>query len=316
MLAAVICLGVVWGSAFLLIKVLVDELSPTNVVAGRVVLGLAASAVLLAVLRKLRRPTVALLVQGMVLSVVDQIIPAMLVSWGSTRIASGQASVLMSTMPIFTAIFAVLLAREKVSPARAFGVALGFIGVFMLTEARLLEPGRGAGLGMMAVLAAAAAHAAGVMYAKRLLQKTDPLTLNFVKLGTGSVLMAPLALAAGGAGGFATLSAGGWAALIVLGVVMTAGTFSVYFWIVQKAGSVRGSVVTYVMPVSALVLGAVVLGESLGPLTIGGGALTVAGVACVMYQPRLSLARQALARILRRPVAVPSDEAPAAGVVR
>jgi drug/metabolite transporter (DMT)-like permease len=182
-----------------------------------------------------------------------------------------------------------VLAREHVSGARVLGVVLGFAGVFVLTEAQLLAPGHGDGLGMVAVLAAAAAHAAGVLYARRLLQQTDPLTLNFLKLATGSAVVAPLALVAGGSAGFVALSAQGWAALMVLGIVMTAGAFSIYFWIVARAGSVRGSVVTYVMPVSALILGWLVLGEHVDHLTVGGGAMTVAGVACVIYQPRLTL---------------------------
>jgi drug/metabolite transporter (DMT)-like permease len=298
MMVAVVCLGAVWGSAFMLVKILVGELSPLQIVAGRVTLGAVASLIVLTLIGRLAWPSRELVTGGVALAIVDSLIPALLISWGSARVDSGQVAVLMSTMPIFTTLFSVALARERVSSVRALGVGLGFIGVFMLTDAQLIAPGHGSGPGMVAVLIAAAAHAAGVMYARRLLQRTDALTLNCLKLWAGTAIVMPVFLLAGGVEEYAGLSASGWIALTVLGVVMTAGAFSVYFWIVSRVGSIRGSVVTYIMPVTAMVLGGVVLGERLGPLTVGGGTLTIAGVACVMYRPDLSAIGAFLARLV------------------
>jgi drug/metabolite transporter (DMT)-like permease len=289
-LPALVLLAGIWGGSFILMKVLVEDISPVQIVAGRLVLG--AGAVTLFTLLSGRRfplePRLVALTGLLVL--VDSVVPFTLVAWAETRIEGGKASVMMSAMPLFTTLFAVAFVREeKLSISRTAGIAVGFLGVIVLTNGNLVRPGHSDAPALLAVVGAAASNGAAVVFARRLLHGRDAIGFSAMKLTLGALVCLPVAMAMHGPAGYAHMGGGSVLALLTLGLLGTGFAYTAYFWVVSRAGSVKASLVTYMIPVSGLLLGAVFLGEHIGISTVAGGAVIASGVALVMFGGAVSV---------------------------
>jgi drug/metabolite transporter (DMT)-like permease len=283
-LAALIALGVLFGTSFLCVKVLVGDLAPMQVVAGR--LTLAAAGVLAVMAVRGSRPQLSgkLLISVNVLGVLDGVLPSLLIAAAETRIESGLASVLVSTMPLFTVFIAgAVLPDERLSSRKLAGLFVGFAGVIVLGGRDALDFGSEDSLGQLAVIGAACSLGAAGVFARILLKNGDPLELTGLKLAASAPIAIVLAVVINGVPESGSLSAGGIGALLLLGLVNTGPGRVLYFWIVQKSGSVSASLVTYIMPVAGLLLGWLVLGEHISAATVGGMALIMAGVVVVMF---------------------------------
>jgi len=300
---SIVIVGTIFGSAFLCIKILVEEMSLLHIVAGRLSLGALAVGSVLAATRRVPNISRSLLISGAVLALADALIPYLLISWGETQIHAGTAAVLISTMPLFTALFAHILARdERLSAGKLGGLTVGFAGV------AILAGGDGAGAfttpsaGAAAVVLAAMLYAGAAVYARRVLASVDAITLNAVKLTIGALVMIPLAVGVDGLPSAEALDARSIIALVWVGMVTTGLARIAYFAAVAAAGSVRASLVTYIVPVSGVALGCLVLGEPLRTQSIAGFSLVIVGVALVMYGRVLAHAISGSARrlIVRR----------------
>lgn len=300
-LVVLLTLGVLFGSSFLCVKVLVDEITPMQVVAGRLTLAATGVLALMAIRGSRPRLTWRVGVGVCVLGVLDGVLPSALIAAAETRIESGLASVLMSTMPLFTVfIVAVILPDERLSACKLAGLFAGFAGVVILMGADALDFSDGVTLGQIAVIGAALSLAAGGVYARVLLRDGDPLELTGLKLTASAPVAVTIALVVDGVPDSGSLSLGGVAALLLLGLVNTGPGRALYFWIVKRSGSVSASLVTYVMPVAGLILGWIVLGEEIGAGTIAGMALILSGVVGVMYGDSLrapAFATRVVARV-------------------
>lgn len=280
-------LGIVFGSAFLFMKVLIEEISAMELVTGRLALGAAATLLLLAALRRLPSLTPSALRGAAVLAVLDSIIPFTLIAWAETRIDSGVCSVIVSTMPMFTVVFAaVVLPDERLAPGGFAGLTAGFLGVVVLGGAGMADVTSGNTLGLLAVVGAAASYGLAAVVARRLLCDQDALQLTGLKLGVGALIAFAIAFALDGTPDYGSLSVNGTLALLALGILATSVAFATFLWAVQQVGSVRASLVSYIVPVSGLVLGWLVLGEEIGLNTLLGTALIVAGVSTLMQPDR------------------------------
>jgi len=295
---ALLTLGGLFGAAFLFMKVLVEEISPAEIVLGR--LALAATIVYAIMLARGKAPRFDLATIGKIslLALLDSVIPFTLIAWAETRIDSGIASVLVSTMPVFTVVIAtVALPGERLAPVRLLGIPLGFLGVVSLAGGDVLDVTSSGGVGQLAVVSAAACYGAAAVYAKMLLRTENALTLTGTKLAAGAVMATFLVAVTKGMPAYQDLSAEGSLALVALGVLSTALAFTLYFWLVGAAGSVYASLVTYIVPVFGLLLGWAVLGEEIGPSTAFGVALITTGVGVVMYG---AAAQSRLAQLVAR----------------
>ena len=281
-LLILLALGATWGASFLFIKVIVEETSALEVAEGRMFFGALAVGAVMAMRRTRLRWPPSLWFRVAVWALVGIVVPFSLIAWAEEHIASGTASVLNSTMPLFTTLFAaIFLMEEQLTPVRGAGLVVGLVGVVVLTGGDIYDFSDSSVLGQLAVVGAAACYGAGAVYARGLLKQADPLELSGGQLVLGTLLVLPLLLAVRGTPDY-SLSAEAWLSLLALGVLGTGIAIVVYLWLVDNVGSVRSSLVTYIIPIVGLFLGWAVLDESIGVNTLLGGALIIAGVAGVM----------------------------------
>lgn len=296
-LLVLVVLGVNWGSSFLFIKVAVEDLSPLMLVEGRMILG-ALTVVLTARALGLSLPrSRRLWLDASVMAILNNIVPFTLISWSEEHIASGSASVLNASMPLFTAVLApFFIAEEGMTKVRAMGLFTGFLGVAIFSGSDLTGILSSNALGNLAVLAAALSYAAAAVFAVRRLSAVHPLTVSAGQLVSGVLLLTPIAAIVGTHQGV-DLSVNSSLSVVALGVLGTGFGYVVYLWFLTQVGPVKGSLIAYIVPVTGLALGWAVLDETLGLTAIGGLVLIVAGIALVSRaatrQPRLAQATSA-----------------------
>ncbi|MFN3400332.1 MAG: DMT family transporter [Ferrovibrio sp.] len=275
-------LSILWGGSFFFIGVAVQTLPPFTIVAARVGL---AMLVLLVVLRAMRIELPrggALWLAFIGLGLLNNVIPFTLFVWAQAQIPSGLASILNATTPISTVLVAhAFTTDEKLTPNRMLGVLLGFAGVAVMLGPDLL-----AGLGdnllaQGACLLATLSYACAGVYGRRFRQLgIAPMVTAAGQFIVSTALMLPLALLVEQPW---RLPFPGWpavAAVVGLAVVSTALAYVIYFRIMSAAGS-NVNLVTLLVPVSAILLGVLVLGETLLPRHLAGFGVIALGLAAI-----------------------------------
>lgn len=266
-------LSFLWGGAFFLNKIALAELPPLTVAFARV--GIAA-VILLAIawMRDELRPVRAAWPTFVLLGLINSAVPFALIAWGQTHIASGLAAIINATVPLFAVLIANATTEDdKLTRGRLIGLGCGLTGVIVM-----IGPGVLSGLGRhvageLACLTAAALYAAGTVYARRL-RNLAPNTLAAGQTGAATLLLlAPVAFL--DQPWTLTLpSARGLGVLVGLGALSTALAYLLYFRILSRAGATNTTLVTFLIPVSAILLGVLVLKERLEPhQLVGMGAI-------------------------------------------
>jgi drug/metabolite transporter (DMT)-like permease len=167
-----VALGCMWGASFLFIEVLLDEISPIEIVAGRLALGAVAVVGYMLVRRLRLQWTPSLLARMVPIAILGNILPFALISWGQESVDSGLASVLNATVPISTAVVgALFLAEERFTTGRLIGLMLGFAGIVVLTGDDILNITDSAVQGQLAVIAAGVCYAGSSTYSRTLLRR-------------------------------------------------------------------------------------------------------------------------------------------------
>jgi drug/metabolite transporter (DMT)-like permease len=257
------------------------ELPPLTVVLGRV--GLAALVLLVVIYGTGRRMPGGLRLWGafLVMGAINNFVPFSLIFWGQTEIASGLAAILNATTPLFTVVLAHFLTRdEKMTAGRLVGVLAGLAGVGVMIGPAALE-----GLGLhlvaqMAVLGAALSYAFAGIYGRRF-KGVPPLVTAAGQLTATTLMMAPLALTLDRTWELPAPGAVTWAALAGLAVLSTALAYVIYFRILAAAGATNLLLVTLLVPVSAVLLGTLILGEQMGGGAYAGMALIAVGLLAI-----------------------------------
>lgn len=276
-------LSLLWGGSFLFNGILVKALPPFTIVAGRVLLAAIALNIVIRMMG-LRMPTdgrswVAFFVMGLL----NNMAPFCLIVWGQTHIASGLASILNATTPLFGVIVAHLLtADEKMSGNRLAGVVIGFAGVaYMIGFDAFRDLGSNVAA-EFAVLCAALSYAFAGIWGRRFrAMGMPPLLPAAGQVTASSVLMLPLSLVADRPWTLPPPSVDIWLALFGLALLSTAVAYILFFRILATAGATNLMLVTFLIPVSAILLGVLVLGETLQPKHLVGMATIALGLAAI-----------------------------------
>jgi drug/metabolite transporter (DMT)-like permease len=282
-----IALSVLWGGSFFFVGVAGAEIPPFTLVALRV--GLAA-ALLWAALPLLgvapprgARAWAAIAAMGLL----NNAIPFSLIVWAQQTLPSGLAAILNATTPLWGVVVAhALTAEERATPGKVAGVALGFAGVAAMMGPDILGRAAAAGLATAAMLAATLSYAVAGVFGRRFRAlRVAPMQAALGQVSASAVLMLPLALAVDRPWTLPVPSAAAAGAVLGLAGLSTALAYVLYFRILALAGAVNLLLVTFLVPVSAILLGTLVLHEALAPRHLLGMALIGAGLAAIDGRP-------------------------------
>jgi len=208
-------------------------------------------------------------------------IPYVLISWGEKFIDSGVAAILNSTTPLFTMVVAhFFLHDDRITPARLTGLLIGFLGIIILVS-RDIQPGLQFNiLGQVAVLIASALYAVSSVLARRTTRGIQPVVQGLIPLPGADAFLWLTTLALYRPLTLPKLPIT-WAAILWLGLLGTALAFLLYFYLLNTVGPTRTTLVTYVFPLVGVVLGVVLLKETLNWQLILGGSLVVSSIIVV-----------------------------------
>lgn len=261
--AQLLLLGAIWGGSFFFARVAVQVVPPLTLVFFRVALAALALHIYLAArgqsLWQWRQYGPAFLIQGLL----NNVVPFSLLFAGQTVLGAGLASILNATTPIWTVIVAALLTSdEKISLKKIIGILLGIAGTVVMIGPSAVSSLGGPLWAEFAILGATLSYAFAAVYAKRF--KGVPPTVTATGQLTGSTLiMIPLVLVMDGIPDLTAPGPHVWAAILALSLISTAFAYILFFSIVRAAGATNSSLVTLIVPVSAILLGAQFLGERL-----------------------------------------------------
>jgi len=283
-------LSILWGGSFMFSGLLVAELPPLTIVLGRVVIGAAALLFLVRVAGHAMPWTWAAWGAFVGMGVLNNLVPMGLIIEAQTRIPGGLAAILMATTPLFTTILAHLLTRdpgERLTLNRAGGILLGLAGVAVIVGPEAL-----AGLGadawaQAAVVLASMSYGFANVFGRRLRGGVPPLVAAAGQVTATATLAIVPVLLLDRPWTLPAPSATAWGALLGLALLCTTLGYVVFFAIIGRAGATNISLVTLLIPFSAILLGAVVLGEWLEPHHVAGMALILAGLVFVDGRMRL-----------------------------
>ena len=272
-------LAAIWGASYLFIKVGVRDFEPTVLMTLRLLI----AAVLLIGFLAVREGTREALAQirgawreGLVFGVINGAVPFTLIAWGEKHIDSGVAAIANASVPIFVAILAIKFKpSERSSGLKLVGIFVGLAGVALLAGANS-EGSKWAVIGTLAVVLASLFYGAGGLYGQHALGRVRGPVVAAAALFYGGLVLLPFALVQ------LPDHAPGWksvGSLLGLSVAGTAVAQLILFRMLRLFGAARLSLVTYLLPVTALVYGALILDEPLRLAALGGLALILGGVA-------------------------------------
>ncbi len=274
-------LGAIWGGSFFFAHIAVAEMHPLVLVLFRVAIAAIALQLYLAVHGpsfRLAFPHAGLF---FLLAFTNNVVPFSLIFAGQTALGAGVASVLNATTPFWTLVLAnALTSDEKLSWNKLAGIALGIAGT-----AVMIGPGLIAGLGgpvwaKFALIGASLSYAVALMIARRFKGVPSPVIATG-QLTASTIIMIPVVLFTYGPTGLFSASPPVWAAVLALALLSTAFAYILYFNLVASAGATNASLVTLVVPASAVLLGFLFLSERLALFEVCGMALIALGLVTI-----------------------------------
>jgi drug/metabolite transporter (DMT)-like permease len=271
-----LALAAIWGSSFMFIKVAVREVTPGEVVVGRVLVGTLALLPAVPFLSDWRRTWDGLRRFApplLLLGIFNAALPFWLLAWSEKKLDSGLAAVLQASMPLFTAVLVYFFTRsERVTGDRLLGFVVGFVGVVLLVG---VQPS-GDVLSALAVLLTALLYAGSSVYAGVRLRDASALVISLGTLAFATLVTLPLGVAE------LPSEVPSWktiGSILALGGVGLSVAYLLYFSLIAVSGAPYAALVTYLVPALALVYGAVFLGEAVTASAVGGLGLILLGVA-------------------------------------
>lgn len=255
-----ISLGIIWGLPYLFIKIAVETFSPTSLVFLRVFL--AAVVLLPIVLYKKQWRTL----RGhwpwvIIFALIEMAFSWTALNWAEQSVTSSFAALFIATVPAATAILARLLGMDdRLTGTRLAGLGVGFLGVGLLVGLDLTGSSL---LAIAALVLTVICYSLGPIIVDRKLSTPPSLAVIAASMVVNSIVFAPLAYFTWPTG---PIPAVAWGSVLVLGIVCSAIAFIFFFALIAEVGPSRGTLITYINPVVAVILGIVVLSE---PITLG-----------------------------------------------
>ena len=275
-----VLLSVVWGGSFFFNGIALREFPTLSIVTARVGLAALALLFLMRMLGQGIQLNRQILKAFFGMSFLNNVVPFSLIVWGQQHIASGVASILNATTPLFTMLVAHWFTTdEKINPRRLLGVLTGMGGVGLMMGLDSMESSGFHLLGQSAILLAAFSYGLAGVYGKRFAHlEIPPLATATGQLCASSIILIPLTLWIDQPWTFVMPSIEGMGSLLGIALLSTALAYVIYFRLLKTAGATNLLLVTLLIPVSAIILGVFLLDESLEPQHLSGMAVISLGL--------------------------------------
>lgn len=259
-----IALSLLWGGSFLFVGIAINDVPPLTIVLVRVFLSAIALHVILKTMGYKFPTDKTVLIAFLIMGLLNNAIPFSLIAYGQSHIASGLASILNATTPIFTVIVAhFLTSDEKLTARKILGILIGFIGVAVMIGIDALEAIGVHIFAQIAVLLATTSYAFAGIYGKRFQALgVKPITVATGQVTASSFLMLPLVMFFDQPWNLALPSSHSILALIALAFLSTVLAYILFFEVLARAGATNLLLVTFLIPPSAIILGVLILNES------------------------------------------------------
>lgn len=280
-----ILLSLLWGGSFFFMKLSLAELPTFTIVFSRVGLAAITLLIYLKFSGKALPSGMNVWLAFFIMGFLNNLVPFCLLVWGMTEIASGLAAILNATTPVFTILVAhFATSDERLSRNKVIGVLLGLAGVAVLIGFEALDGFSASILAMLACIGAALSYGLAAAYGRKFREMgVRPVRVAFGQVTASSLLLFPVAILVDSPRTLSMPGVNTWLALLALGIFSTAFAYVLYFRILEAAGATNIALVTLLVPVSAILLGWMVLGEILvfqhfvGMGLIGLGLVTIDG---------------------------------------
>ncbi len=261
-----IMLSILWGGSFFFAKFALSDFPPLTLVFLRVSIAAIALGTYLILTRQTFKVPKSLLLAFVGMGLLNNLIPFSLLFWGQTEIGAGLASIFNALAPVFTVLVAHQFTQdEKLKPGKLVGIGFGVLGVIVLIG---LDLKRGIDtwtlLAMLACIAAALSYAFASVFGRRFNRMdVTPVQVAFGQVAATAVMMLPIALSAEHPFSIPAPAFSSWLAVICLALFCTAFAYVLFFRILATAGATAISLVTFLIPISAIALGTLFLDERL-----------------------------------------------------
>lgn len=284
--ALLLLLSLVWGGSFIFVGMSVAALPPLTIVFLRCLIAAGALLTAVAVQRQaIPLHSAALLTYG-VMGLINNVIPQSLIVWAQSSVPAGYASIINATTPFFTVVILhAFTENDRATPAKFVGVIIGFCGVAAMIGLDVLAGTTGIAP-QLALLAASFFYGLSGLWGRRFARLQLPAyAAAAAQLTASTLILLPLALALESPLSLPPPPEKVWWAILALGLLSTALAYVLYFRLLATAGASNLSLVTFLIPVSAIVLGIVFLGENLLPRHVAGMTMIALGLACIDGRP-------------------------------
>jgi len=278
-----LALSVLWGGSFFFAKVIVRDVPSLTVVLTRFAIATLALWLYLRARRLAVPRSLSTWAAFAGMGLLNNLLPAALVTWSQKTIASGLAAILIATTPLFSILAAHWLATdEKMTTDKIAGILLGIAGVAILVGDGSLSGSEHGLVPLLACLAAAISYGFANVFGRRFkLMGIVPVVGAFGQIAATAVMMAPLAIAVDQPWRLMTPAPSVWAAMAGLALLSAALGYVIFFRVLASAGGTNISLVTLLIPVSAILLGRAILGEQLLAAQFAGMALIAVGLVAI-----------------------------------
>ena len=284
-------LSVLWGGSFYFAKIAVLEIPPLTLALGRVGIAAAALAIVARVIATPFPRDATTWWHLTVMAALNNVVPFTLIFWGQIHISVGLASILNATSPLFGVLVAHLMTQDdRLSVGRVVGLIAGFAGVVVLIGPDLVTELGANVLAELACLAASFSYAVGAVFSRRV-RGVSSVAVATGQLAMSTVILLPIVLLFDRPGSVLLASRAAIWGMVALALLSSALAYLIYFRIIARAGATNALIVTFLLPVSAILLGIMLLDEALDARQITGMAAIFIGVAAIDGRPAKLLSR-------------------------
>lgn len=273
-----ITLSLIWGTSFLFIKVLLEELPPAGVVFGRCLFG-TITLLVIAFIKKYKILEKNLPWGFIILvSLTNNVLPWFFISSSETSISSSLASILNATTPVWTLVIGSLFFKTVLNRYQWYGIFIGFLGIFLLSEFKIADLQNGHTVGIIFMSIAAICYGISSQLTKKYLNNLTIMQISFYTLFFSSIISFSFMMATSAEAVSSVFHYHNLLPLLGLGALGSGVAYLLYFYLITKGNPEFASIVTYLAPISAILWGALFLKEQIHNSMLTGLIIIFIGV--------------------------------------